>query len=283
MFNMNEIGRRIAELRKKADMTQLELADRLGVRYQAVSNWERGSSMPDIMKLPELASIFDTTIDKLLGERSELVLRAAEGGLGDYMERNEVSPEELQSAAPLLKPTQVKEIFEKKEISNMEKIVPLLPFLAQDDVDQLAEKEYAREGAEGIKPLLPFMTKEKVDELAEKGCEKNGIQAIQPLLPFMTEDKVDELAEKGCEKNGIQAIQPLLPFMTEDKVDELAVKGCEKNGIQAIQPMLPFMSEDRIGELANEYFERGGIEQIKPLFPFMEETDIAKLARKIIG
>lgn len=135
MFNMNEIGRRIAELRKKADMTQLELADRLGVRYQAVSNWERGSSMPDIMKLPELASIFDTTIDKLLGERSELVLRAAEGGLGDYMERNEVSPEELQSAAPLLKPTQVKEIFEKKEISNMEKIVPLLPFLAQDDVD----------------------------------------------------------------------------------------------------------------------------------------------------
>ncbi len=70
MFNMNEIGRRIAELRKKADMTQLELADRLGVRYQAVSNWERGSSMPDIMKLPELASIFDTTIDKLLGEET---------------------------------------------------------------------------------------------------------------------------------------------------------------------------------------------------------------------
>lgn len=56
MFNMESIGRRIAELRKKANMTQMELADRMGITFQSISNWERGNTMPDISKLPELAS-----------------------------------------------------------------------------------------------------------------------------------------------------------------------------------------------------------------------------------
>lgn len=42
MFNMQKIGNQISSLRKKQNMTQMELADRLGISYQAVSNWERG-------------------------------------------------------------------------------------------------------------------------------------------------------------------------------------------------------------------------------------------------
>ena len=48
-FNMAQIGRRISGLRKDQNMTQMELADKLGISFQAVSNWERGNSMPDIM------------------------------------------------------------------------------------------------------------------------------------------------------------------------------------------------------------------------------------------
>ena len=51
MFDNVKIGKRIAELRKKRDMTQFEIADRLGISYQAVSNWERGNSMPDTAPL----------------------------------------------------------------------------------------------------------------------------------------------------------------------------------------------------------------------------------------
>ena len=46
---------------------QLELADKLSISFQAVSNWERGNSMPDISKLPELAEIFGVTIDAIIG------------------------------------------------------------------------------------------------------------------------------------------------------------------------------------------------------------------------
>ena len=54
-------------------MTQFELADRLGISYQAVSNWERGNSMPDIAKLPELAEIFGVTVDEILGGGNPVV------------------------------------------------------------------------------------------------------------------------------------------------------------------------------------------------------------------
>ena len=39
MFDMQKIGRKIAELRKQKSMTQMELADRMNISYQAVSNW----------------------------------------------------------------------------------------------------------------------------------------------------------------------------------------------------------------------------------------------------
>jgi transcriptional regulator with XRE-family HTH domain len=67
MFSMQNVGKRINQLRKAANMTQMELADRLQISFQAVSNWERGESMPDISKLPELAEILNTTVDELLG------------------------------------------------------------------------------------------------------------------------------------------------------------------------------------------------------------------------
>ena len=41
MFSMQEIGIRISALRKQQNRTQMELADRLGISFQAVSNWER--------------------------------------------------------------------------------------------------------------------------------------------------------------------------------------------------------------------------------------------------
>ena len=45
MFDMKQIGKKITNLRKENNMTQMELADKLGISFQAVSNWERGGSL----------------------------------------------------------------------------------------------------------------------------------------------------------------------------------------------------------------------------------------------
>ena len=61
------LGNRIAQNRKRLNMTQDQLAEKLGITAQAVSKWENDLSCPDISTLPVLADIFGITIDELLG------------------------------------------------------------------------------------------------------------------------------------------------------------------------------------------------------------------------
>ncbi len=60
-------GKTIKELRRRADMTQEQLAELLSISPQAVSRWETDAAMPDISLLPALTAIFDITADELLG------------------------------------------------------------------------------------------------------------------------------------------------------------------------------------------------------------------------
>ncbi len=64
------LGNRIAQNRKRLNMTQDQLAEKLGITAQAVSKWENDLSCPDISTLPALAEIFGITIDELLGREA---------------------------------------------------------------------------------------------------------------------------------------------------------------------------------------------------------------------
>ncbi|MBQ2385292.1 MAG: helix-turn-helix transcriptional regulator, partial [Clostridia bacterium] len=61
------IGENIRNFRKKNDLTQEALADRLGVSYQSISRWENGTTYPDIELIPAIAEVFAVTVDELLG------------------------------------------------------------------------------------------------------------------------------------------------------------------------------------------------------------------------
>ncbi len=62
-----KLNEQIAFLRRQKEMTQEELAKALNVTNQAVSKWEAGACCPDISLLPELAEIFEVSVDALLG------------------------------------------------------------------------------------------------------------------------------------------------------------------------------------------------------------------------
>ena len=61
-----KIGRFIAVRRKRANLTQLQLADRLGITDKAVSKWERGITMPDTSIMLELCDILGISVNELL-------------------------------------------------------------------------------------------------------------------------------------------------------------------------------------------------------------------------
>ena len=65
-MNEQTLGTTIAALRKKKGMTQLELAQQLGVTDKAVSKWERDLSCPDVNTLPKLAETLGVSVDQLM-------------------------------------------------------------------------------------------------------------------------------------------------------------------------------------------------------------------------
>ena len=64
-------GTMIATMRKENGMTQLELAEKMGVTDKAVSKWERDLSFPDINSIPKLANIFNVTVDELMQVKAD--------------------------------------------------------------------------------------------------------------------------------------------------------------------------------------------------------------------
>ena len=65
------LGTMIATLRKESGMTQLELAEKMGVTDKAVSKWERDLSCPDVNTLPKLAELFHISVDELMRVQRE--------------------------------------------------------------------------------------------------------------------------------------------------------------------------------------------------------------------
>ena len=69
-MNQVKIGKFIAECRKNQKLTQMQLAERLGITDRAVSKWERGMAMPDSSIMLELCDILCISVNELLsGEK----------------------------------------------------------------------------------------------------------------------------------------------------------------------------------------------------------------------
>jgi Predicted transcriptional regulators len=74
----------ISRHRRRRGLTQQQLANRLGVSYQAVSKWENGQTCPEITLLPLLADIFQVTLDELFG-RDNRTIDLKQGLIAEYL------------------------------------------------------------------------------------------------------------------------------------------------------------------------------------------------------
>ena len=87
------LGAMIAELRKQHGMTQLELAEKMGVTDKAVSKWERDLSCPDINSIPNLAEILGVSVEDLMQVKKE-----AEAPVSKVAEIMEIAPKAVAMA-----------------------------------------------------------------------------------------------------------------------------------------------------------------------------------------
>ena len=69
-MNQEKIGKFISEKRKEKNLTQAQIAEKIGVSVNAVSKWERGLNLPDASIMLELCDLLDITVNELLsGEK----------------------------------------------------------------------------------------------------------------------------------------------------------------------------------------------------------------------
>lgn len=65
-----DLGKNLKRLRLSKNLTQEQVAQKLNISSKAVSRWECGSTMPDVMLLPEIAKLYCVTVDELYKEKS---------------------------------------------------------------------------------------------------------------------------------------------------------------------------------------------------------------------
>ena len=144
MFDTMKFGKALSTLRKQADMTQNEVADRLNLSRQAISKYERGESFPDISVLVMIAELFHVTLDELInyGEPTKgesTILKNVAKGNADIIAENIA---DVVNLAPLLKPsilTKLSHQFEKQGI-DISDIIALAEYLNDEAVVKLIEK-----------------------------------------------------------------------------------------------------------------------------------------------
>ena len=247
MFDTVKIGKKIAELRKQKNLTQSELADAMEVSFQAVSNWERGNSMPDISKLADLTAILGTSVDELLGKKNSVVEKLAGN--------EEINPEtvdcaELTEAAEIAKPSMVEKLAERLDPKD---IAALLPFLGEKSVARLALREY--EKGNEVSSFLPFLDEDDAGTLLVRAVA-DGRADVRKFLPFASVEKLGEAA-LAYKKQG-KSTETFLPFLGDDAVKALAKEALKTGGLKALLPYLPFLSERDTEELSEQMMGNSG-------------------------
>jgi len=167
MFNIRKFGANISRLRKSADMTQSELADRLNVTRQAVSRYELGDSFPDVSILVLISDVFGVSLADLInaGEptRSEsLILGSVANGNTDVIPE---SVTDIVSLAPYLKPSVLEKLSAglKNKGIDISSVVELAEYLSDESVVDLLENavfdDVEPELLEKLMPILDNVSK----------------------------------------------------------------------------------------------------------------------------
>jgi transcriptional regulator with XRE-family HTH domain len=222
MFDMKEIGKRISTLRKKKGLTQMELANKFGISFQAVSNWERGAAMPDISNLTDLANALDSTVDYILGdEKTTRVLADLESG---NVPDKSITPEEFNSIAPLLPPEKndllINSVNNQFNDEEAEKARPNLGFGGEydDSDDNLARKAFEKNQVAMFSILLSGISEKCASELFAKAQERNSLPFIALLMRRVTREDKRTLARKAFEDNNIAIFSMTKQYMTAEEI-----------------------------------------------------------------
>lgn len=300
MFNTVEIARRIRQARIDKNMTQMNLAEAMGVSYQAVSNWERGNSMPDISKLEDLCNTLDLSVEELLGMETKTA-----AAVNQVLKDEPLTVEELKEVAPILPPEQMKEKTEelnKERKMELEDVAELAPFLEEGYVENLVSGivnqvtasavEQARQqdqaGMEAVRKGMEAAqnVRRTVSGAGTwKGTRKNrssgkiNLSTIAEIAPFLGQDYLDELI-RDADVGDLECLEDVAPFLSKETMDGL-VDRLEPENMEQLVDLAPFLSKEALDKLVQKCLDVSDFDALEDLAPFLSKEALNELADRL--
>ena len=237
MFDMRKCGAILSALRRKANLTQAQLAEKLGISYQAVSSWERGASMPDIGKLVDLARTLDTTVDYILSGEE-----AAQAPLPQPVAEAETSQTLQVHVVSKLNP-------KKNASHSLTALLSLAPFLDQATLDQTALESQDAGDPAMLCGLAPFVSKHVLEQLADR-CEPTADMAlISGLAPFLSQEALGRLFARCREAAAQEAAAKPAARISADTIAALIDRTDSDDILQLAQRLRDQLTDDHIAQL----------------------------------
>jgi transcriptional regulator with XRE-family HTH domain len=206
MFDTRKFGAYISRLRKNADMTQSELAERLSLTRQAISKYELGDSFPDISILLLISDVFGVSLDELInsGEPSRgeaLILGSAAVGNDDIIAQ---SVSDIVNLAPLLKPSLLAKLAAGlgKQGLDISSVVTLAEYLNDESVIKLLENaEFDKIDEKLLEKLMPFLDEKSkatvFDKIIKGELDWHMIKALLPYADYIS-SQIEEAVMEGA-------------------------------------------------------------------------------------
>ena len=206
MIDNKIVGKKIAAMRQDNGLPQQQLAAMMNVSHQAVSKWENGAALPDVLILVELSRMFGVTLEQLLA--------------GDVDHRIEARKEEsVESERPIELKLDYTDINEKAR-----KAVEDAEFAAEEDNETAAEgfAEGEEIDLDKLIQMAPFMSRAALDELAMKYNGRCNPRQLARLAPFLSKDCLEKLVLTCDSEVNWDTLRRLAPFLRKETVDAMA-------------------------------------------------------------
>lgn len=230
MFDMKNFALFLVGKRREKNITQGQLADMLGVSHQAVSKWERGESMPEISKLPDLSSALSVPTEDIVAAMHT----------GSEIKNDNACLDNEYYALP-----------DKTLVGD---VYALAPYLSRDTLISAITEIVLSKGSAIAKMLFKFADEAALRDVAIVAFESDTDKGRADLLPYLPQDRLTKLILNRYSSGEQNTMLLLLPYSKEfDVVDMIFKAIVSKHGCWD-----PF--QHIIGDIMSEVVIENGIE-----------------------
>ncbi len=311
MFDMQKVGERIAALRRKENMTQADLADRLGISYQAVSSWERGATMPDIGKLVELARILHTTVDALLsGEQpqeaanetkekpvNEKPAEETESKKAETFAFFGDSLNDLMSHVNAKLSDGMKAVHDKLQQMQLEVSgnvnyseedgKPIITIPRQDKharvtihMEDQKKASRGRVSSDTIGALACYMDQETLEDELVRAIDNGDDDTVEEIACYLEPDTIDRAMERAQEPLTSEMLEELSTYMSHGALEECAVQALSEGDEDALEEIICHMDDEVIERALERYAGELSVEMVEILACHASETALDRIIQK---